>query len=241
MLRVLVDTEAPKLTKEELSLAKKELIHSFPKVTRGLKNDPPISGQSIVNVSFYPLETPEHGVYGFLRIRGVWPDEELAKKSAEKIIKEHDSTSVIFNAPVGTLIPFTTDTRFAADVDDVEVENIHNEYEKKLREKIIQQNIEKEKKFARELEERKKTALEEGCQDDDPTSLSFYTKKRVARMQVKEYIKEYFERIESMRKSEEKLAKEITELDEKFGDYKDRWLELYNEERKKMGYEPVSE
>ncbi|ALH07014.1 hypothetical protein PMV_316 [Port-miou virus] len=240
MIRTLVDPKAPHLTTPELDACRTEMRRTFPRVSRGLKNDPPISGQQIVNISFYPLEKPENGIHGLVRVRGVWPNEDLANQSADKIFKEHDSSAVIFAADVGALIPFTLNTALAEKVEDVAVES-GNEYEKKMREKLIQQNIEKDKKFARELEERKKIALGEGSLDDDPATLEYYTKKKVARRQIDQYITEYLERIESMKKSAQKLENEIGELDSKYPTHSEKWLALYNEERKKMGYEPVSE
>nr|WQM86785.1 hypothetical protein [Marseillevirus cajuinensis] len=241
MIRALVDPKAPTLTDEEAEAAKETLYKKFPAVSRGLKNDPPIAGQAVVNLSFYPLEKPVNGIHGCLRVRGVWPDEELAERSAMKIFKEHDSSAPIFSAQVGALIPFTLNTELAAVVEDVPVENPRDEYQKKLQERVIQQNLEKDKKFARELEERKKTALHEGALDDDPSTLEYYTKKRVARRQVDQYIAEYLERIETMKKSAQRLDEEIAELDRKNPEHSGKWLDLYNEERKKMGYEPVSE
>ncbi|AHA45963.1 hypothetical protein ISTM_65 [Insectomime virus] len=240
MIRTFVDPKAPHLTTPELDACRDELRRTFPRVSRGLKNDPPISGQQIVNISFYPLEKPENGVHGLVRVRGVWPNDDLANQSADKIFKEHDSSAIIFSAPVGALIPFTLKTELAEKVEDVNVET-GNEYEKKMREKLIQQNLEKDRKFARELEERKKAALEEGSLDDDPSTLEYYTKKKVAKRQIEQYISEYLERIESMKKSAEKLLLEIGELDSKYPTHSGNWLALYNEERKKMGYDPVSE
>ncbi|AGV01705.1 hypothetical protein C8_356 [Cannes 8 virus] len=241
MIRAFVDPKAPALTDEETAAAAEALYKSFPSVSRGLKSDPPIPGQAVVNLSFYPLEKPVNGIHGCVRVRGVWPDAELAERSAMKIFKEHDSTAPIFAAQVGALLPFTLNTDLAAEVEDVPVENPRDEYQKKLQERVIQQNIEKDKKFARELEERKKTALHEGALDDDPSTLEYYTKKKVARRQVDQYITEYLERIETMKKSAQKLDEEIAELDAKNSEYSQKWLALYNEERKKMGYDPVSE
>ncbi|ALX27595.1 hypothetical protein GMAR_ORF221 [Golden Marseillevirus] len=240
MIRTLVDPTAPPLNDSELSECRDELRKHFPRVSRGLLGDPPIPGQQVVNISFYPMEKPENGKYGFVRVRGVWPSVELANQSADKIFKEHDSSAIIFSGPVGALLPFTLDTSLADSVEEVSPANA-DEQQQKMREKIIQQSVEKERKLAREIEERKKMALEEGQLDDDPQSLEYYTKRRVAKRQAEQYIQEYRDRIESMKRTAERYEREIEELDEKYPSHKDNWLNLYNEERKKMGYDPVSE
>lgn len=110
--------DARPLTKQELKAAKEELVtdgaikhqssndEKFQRIQR-LYQDKPISGQSIGLFSFVasPGATPDkNGIYGFCKIRGVFPDSVTAGQYAQQLVID-DSAHFIHRVHVGLPFP----------------------------------------------------------------------------------------------------------------------------------------
>lgn len=228
------DPNAKPLTTEELNQAK-ELIRNYPKVSRH-RSDPPIANQSIANVSFVLLEKPQNGVYGLIKIRGVWPDIDIATNESEKIIRDIDSTQIIHQVHVGHWALITNNEEYTSDQMDVKTK----EDELTLRDRAMKEQARKNQQKQREIQERKEE-LKLTKEDEDEDSLDYYTKKRVARKELQGYINQGNEKIQKLKKSLRKVDDEITKLDKTNPTFTKLWLDNYNKARIKAGLEPISE
>ena len=228
--------DAPALTTEELNAAlSAKMIQKFPKITRH-KNDPSIQNQQYANVSFMLLKEAKNGVCGFVKVRGVWGDDEVATRDAKRLIKEVDSTSIIHLAPVGFWVPVTNNEAFSQDQLDVKM----RETDMALRDEAAKEVDSKNKQQQREIEERKRELKERG-DIDDPTSLDYYTKKRVTQLELKKVLVQGREKLKTLKKSLRKLENEIITLNNNNPTYLDKWLDNYNKARKNVGLNNLTE
>jgi hypothetical protein len=94
------------LTDEQASLAAQYQIvePNYPQIVRS-HTDPAINSQGIGCVSYLFLPQPvmsKHNkpIYGFMKLRGNWPDKDYAWRESEKIVRTIDSKFKIRFAPV---------------------------------------------------------------------------------------------------------------------------------------------
>lgn len=230
------DPEAAPLTNAELKAAVDAgMIRKFPRVVRG-SADPPIANQQIANLSFMLLKEPKNGVYGFVRVRGVWSDEEHAIKDAKRIIREVDSTNIIHQASVGYAVPITNNEAFSGDQLDVKMRDTDSA----LRDEAVKDNQSKQRQQQREIEEQKKE-LKEGKIDDDPNSLDYYTKRKVGHMELKKCVLQGQEKVRNLKKSLRKVEGELSGLTHKHPEYLNEWLANYNKARVRVGLKDITE
>jgi len=230
--------KAPPLTEDELSVAKKDLIRTYPKVSR-YKIDPPIAQQALCNVSFMLLSKPHKGVLGFFKPRGNWGDIEKATVECENLIGTVDSIFPIHQANVGYWNPITNNEEFTLDQMDVKT----RDEDLAMRDRAAKENAVKNAQLAREMREVKEQIQQnkDNPIDENPDSLDYYTKKRVSQKELNAYINQANEKVRKLKKSLKKLNEEILKLNKINPKYIDQWLIRYNEERTKVGLPPVSE
>jgi hypothetical protein len=150
-----VDPLAPPLTETETKVAVNNLVEHV-QLTRSAR-DPPIPGQTFTNISYHLFEQPKvlktgKKLYGFLKVRGCWPDEHLATMKAADIIKNVDSKFKIKIGEVGTFIPISDDDRYNKDELDVKTTSATEEIA--LRDSVVKEKDAERQRIMREIRER---------------------------------------------------------------------------------------
>lgn len=235
------DPEYPELVRgtKEAKQAVDDLVVTYPKVVR--RNvDPSIPGQSVGCVSFNffkDLRKDQQGnvIYGFMKLRGNYESETVARAQAGKLVRDIDSVNDIKIAPVGVWVPIT-DSKLAVK----EMYDIKTGDESKDEQKLLQDEARKEKDSQidakrKELIESSKKLKDGGDPHDDPESLNYYTMKRVTEYQLVEELKALQNKVHNMRKLVAKTHGLIINLDEKHPEYDDIWIDNYNAKRKESG------
>lgn len=231
------DPSHPPLTSEETAEASKKLIRKYPAVDRH-KIDPQLTGQVISNVSFMLLKEPtQDGVHGFIKIRGVWPDEERANVECENMIKNIDSTVPIHQLRVGYWHPLTNNEKYTSDQMDVQTRDC----EMALRDRAAKQAALKNAQLRKELDERKEDLKNVEGSTDDPTSLNYYTMKKVSQNEIKGYYKQAFDKLEKFKKDLKESERIIKDMNKKYPKYQDMWLDNLNTQRVKAGLPEITE
>lgn len=208
----------------------------YPQVVRS-NTDPPIPGQRISNMSFMvlqkPMMNPKSGkmVYGFVKNRGNWSDTDLAKAEAAKIIRKVDSKFKILAAQTGAWVPFSEDPIFSTG-EDIDVKTSENEIA--LRDAAMREKEAEQERIMRELRENE-DLVKKGDIYDDPTSLKYYSMKRVTVLRLMEERDKYLKHVEQVRESLERVITELRELESSHPDYKNEWGGCYNAERRRSG------
>lgn len=223
------------LNDKETKLAVADLIASYPQVIRSMM-DPPITNQVYGNISFMLFNEPKKlrtgkNVYGFVKVRGNWADEYLAKKKATDIVREHDSKYKIKICPVGHWMPITDEEAFVNEMLDV---NTEGEDSVQLRDQAVKEKESEQRKVMREIREREEEAKKDDVYDDQE-SLTFYTMKRVTEMRLVENIEIKMNEVKSLEGKLVDTRRILKKLDVSHLSYNDQWIERYNVERRKSG------
>ena len=207
----------------------------YPKVVRQ-RGDKPMRSQQVGLISFMLFKEPRkfktgQPVYGFFKLRGNYSSKCEAENRAGKIIREMDSRFVIRMAPVGQWLPITEEMGFCKDILDIKM----REEEPALRDKAIKEKQKKERKRMKEIQRAEREVKESGDVYDDPSSLDFYTMKRVTELRLKEQIEFRKKGITSMENKVKATQKILKRLELENPEYSNQWLDRYNEKRKEGG------
>lgn len=210
-------------------------IVTYPKVVRTTA-DPPIINQTIGNVSFMLFDQPKKTksgkpIYGFLKLRGTWNGEQIARAEASKIIREVDSKFPIKLSPIGMWVPITEDEDSAREKIDVKT----NEEEIQLRDEATREKNMERKKIQQDLEERRKELEESGDIYDDPTSLRYYTMRMVTSIRLREEKIRLMKQLSDIDINVDKVNRDLYNLEKIHSEYKNEWVDCYNIERRKSG------
>jgi hypothetical protein len=212
-------------------------VFTYPSVVRRMV-DPSIRGQHYGNMSFMLFETPrminDKPIYGYVKMRGNYESERVARENAYEIVREVDSKFQVRIAEVGHWVPITESDLAVKELYDVR----ESDKEIHLRDQVVKEKEKAAIKIANELKEGEKKLQEEGDIYDNPDSLRFYAMKRVTEMTLMETFKAQKAKMELMDK---KIAEQriiLKRLEKLHPEYKVDWYEEYNQERKKAGITP---
>lgn len=197
--------------------------------------DPQIPNQNICLHSFVPAKgaTPDQdGVYGMIKVRGVFTSEQEANQRAEFLIKNNDSYHRIYHSYVGRPIPLSHNPRWVADTKEVDVTNKMGQTlqedmkDKKQEEKRDMEDIKKREKNL--LEDVKKTE-----QQVDPEEK--YTVARVKKAQLVWTYLQSLKKIEEMKTLIINARSLVDKMDQEYPLFKTTYFEKYDQARKDAG------
>lgn len=210
-------------------------LHSYPKVVR-TRADPPLTGQRLGCLSFMlfdEVKTLRNGkkVHGFVKLRGNWADETLARHESKKIVCEVDSKYQILIAPVGEWVPITDEQSFIKEMYDVDDED--SPYS--LRGDAAKKRDAEERRKMREIQENAEEAEFGPTPDDDPESLDYYTMKMSVENTLIEARDNEMKKIEDIKRKLRKTQRILKRLEVDHPEYREAWLDHYNAARAKVG------
>jgi len=210
-------------------------VVNYPAVAR-TRVDAPIMNQAISLVSFMLFKEPKklrNGklVYGYLKNRGNYPDEDSAINASHKIIREQDSKFKILLAPVGHFLPITEEDGFCKETIDVRT----SDEEKHLQDLAMKEKMKEADRIKREIKEREDELKNDGDIYDDPTSLTYYSMRRVTEMKLCEEMARLKNQMDSVTSTHISVLKELKRLERDNPSYNGEWVDRYNEERRKSG------
>lgn len=171
------------MTPEELDAAAEKLIRHFPSVEKRW-SDPPLANQKVCLTSFIPAQgaTPDkHGVFGYVKVRGTFPDEIDAEAHGNFLLQNADSHHAICHGYVGQPLPMVRD-----EVDDYALEVLNVDLAAKLGADVsadVKSKRDQERKEAEEAKERGKKAQdrEEAEMKGEIDLMERYTMRRTKR------------------------------------------------------------
>lgn len=228
----------PPLTDDQTGEAVKELVKdmTFIRVDRRF-NDPPIMDQKIVLVSFVPSKGAKpdaDNIYGMMKVRGVFPDEEEANKFSEHIIRDVDSLHEIYHAWVGRPFPVTTATGFEKELKTIDIRKKTVDL---ISEDILSKRRQDEKDL-REIQDKEKRLLDESkrAKEDLPEDpFDVYITEQVKRAQLIWTFIETRKKMQQMRDIIDKTSESIRSTEQENPDYVVRYKDKYMQARREAG------
>jgi len=229
------DAQRQSLTPEQTQCAKSQLINKnfvsldYPKNIK-FRVDPRIPSQGIGLVSFIPSKNArpdQDGCFGVLKLRGNFPTVEEADNWSENLIRNYDSFAEIDLVYVGKDFPLMVDnTIYTPTTREIDVRKKVDDVTKSH----LKAKQEEERKEMKEIQERQQklmnpTNAEEKEQALD--DLDYYIQLKVKKANADMVIDEADKKKEEARVVSEKTSKELEELDSKFPEYQNEYMERY--------------
>lgn len=227
------------LTDSELDNAKQELVNKehlemYPAQERAFA-DPTIDDQEYCLVSFIPSVTAKpdkDGIFGMIKVRGTYNSLDKCDKRSEYLIKNIDSVHHIYYAGVGKPFPITNSSKFSKDISKIKIQ------EKLAEERKYEED--KEKRELREIKEREQEIMEQNKSNEQPQENieEKYITLNVKRAQLTWTYLTTLKKLEDMKENILKARDDIKELDSTHPEFKDTFLERYNDSLKSVSVEP---
>lgn len=215
-------------------LVVKDNLVKFPRYDR-LYADPQIPNQNICLHSFVPAKgaSPDSdGVYGMIKIRGVFATEQEATQRAEFLIKNNDSYHRIYHSYVGRPIPLSHNPKWVADTKEVDVSN---KVTQTLQEDMKDKKQE-EKRDMEDIKQREKNLLEDVKKTEDQVDPEEkYTVARVKKAQLVWTYLQSLKKIEEMKTLIVNARELVNKMDAEFPDFKHTYFQKYDQARKDAG------
>lgn len=225
----------------------KDFLAKFPRYDR-LYADPTIPNQTICLHSFVPAKgaTPDKdGVYGMIKVRGIFATEQEADQRAEFLIKNNDSYHKIYQSYVGRPIPLSHNSKYVSDTKEVDLTNkvtkvmAEDVKEKKQKEKVAVEEI---KERERQLLKDNSKKLSEVENKDSKTQVlkpedlevddeEKYTTLRVKKAQLVWTYFEHSKKMEELKTLIKKSSQEIEVMDAQNPTLKNVYFEKYKKAR----------
>lgn len=199
--------------------------------------DPVQMNQLIGLVSFVPSKEAipdKDGIYGMMKVRGVYATDREANERAEFLIRNVDSFHDIYHVHVGRPFPITNSEKYSNEIKNIDIR-------KKTTQIISEDIVEKkrqEQKDMQEMKEREQQLLAESkrAQNDEPRdTFEEYITENVKRAQLIWTYHETKKKMDQMRLGFQKATERIQELDDSYPLYKDQYRDKYMEARRESG------
>jgi hypothetical protein len=178
------------------------------------------------------LESERKAIHGVGKIRGAFYTLDEAQSHADKIIREIDSTNSVFTCKIGVPFPLVSQG-FAEEVEQIDVKKIvETTIEENIRRKRIQD--EQEIKQMKQRQDELKTPPDVNFVDEQE-DLNYYITQRLKLAQLRYVIDKTQKQLPSYIDSENKTRQALLELDEKFPEFQQQYLEKYERDAKAVG------
>jgi hypothetical protein len=199
--------------------------------------DPQQFNQKISLVSFVPSSgaaPDKDGIYGMMKVRGVYATEEEANERSEFLIRNVDSYHEIYHCHVGRPFPVTTNNNFAQTVKSIDIRKKTTEL---ISEDILNKKRE-EKNEMMDMQEREKKLLEESKNAQEGKAMDVfdeYVTMNVKRAQLLWTYKETMDKLKTMKDSYLSAVERIKELDVENPEFQNEYKEKYFQARRDAG------
>jgi len=231
-------SDSANLKEYEVKEAMKELnvndfVKKFPRFEK-FYIDPPLVNQTYSLVSFVPSKgasADKDGVFGMLKVRGVFSTAEEANLQAERLIRNVDSYHSIFQTFVGRPFPLSNGKKYITETSEIEVIKKNTE----INSDEIRRKRDEEKNQAKDMEKREEELRADTDEKkfDDPYEL--YTETMVKKAHLSWTYHNTMKKLEDMKKTILGARKIVAKMDEENPEYRKQYMGRYMAAREKAG------
>lgn len=239
------ETQSTQAVKE---LVVKDFLSKFPRYDR-LYADPTIPNQTVCLHSFVPSKgaTPDKdGVYGMIKVRGIFATEQEADQRSEFLIKNNDSYHKIYQSYVGRPIPLSHNSKYVSDTKEIDLTNkvtkvmAEDVKEKKQKEKVAIDEIkERERQLLKDNSKRLSELENKDSKEPAPVNPEDlevdeeekYTTLRVKKAQLLWTYFEHSKKMEELKTLIKKSSQEIEVMDAQNDNLKKVYFDKYKKAR----------
>jgi hypothetical protein len=249
-------TNEPILSKEEIKLAKDELIKnkSFPRINRRFV-DPPKAGEPKFALFSY-IDQIDNQMEDFLRdvkphlneelkqqleslqnrpnilrgvgkIRGAFITQQEAEERAEEIVRDVDSTNSVFTCIVGVPFPLIAEGMS----EEVVKIDIQHQTEKTIEQNVRKQRY-KEEKEMKEMKRREEELMRNAQKDPNADDQENYITQRVKLAHLRNHIQELKKQYRNYVKNEEQCTDWLIDMKSRHPEFEKKYMEKYMAGRK---------
>jgi hypothetical protein len=235
-------SKAKPLINDELEQAFEDLyIDKYLKVDRKY-NDPEINGQTYALFSFTPslTATPDqHGLYGFIKIRGTFSRLEEAEEKSKELI-QYFSANKIFVCKTGTPIPLQEKLNNIENI--VEVDDDQRDAECVRFQELAKEQGLKEKQAIEEIKQREEELKRDVQQDpNDKEPIQIYLELIHKRATCAYLYTQHKQKLEETKNIIIATRKKIADMDVKYPNLKDEYMEHYQKSCKNNGIDKAED
>jgi hypothetical protein len=213
-------------------LSSSQFLQKYPKVER-YYSDPQYRDQVYSLHSFLPAAgaTPDKdGIYGMIKIRGVFSNQQEMDQRAEWLIRNVDSYHRIYHGYVGRPMPACDSSKFSAEETEIDISKKTAE----VASENIKQKRDQEQRIKKEIKEREEMLLEESKKEHtDPVER--YTELAVKKAHLTWLYLRTDEQMKQMKESIIKARQELKELDETNPECRQQHYDKYMNARRESG------
>lgn len=231
---------------EELDHAFEDLhvnqVAAFVKCDRKF-NDPAINGQNYALYSFVPSESVKpdsEGLYGFIKIRGVFNRIEEAEEKSKELI-QYFSANNIFICEVGKPTPLEEEVKAKENVIYVDNPEQQEGYKLKLSELVADQTLKDKKNIEDVLKRKQLLEADVANSPENRDPIDKYIELHVKRATNSFAYTKGQKQLDSMKNTVIKARKEIAEMDEQYPSLKDEYIKHYEDSKKDSGIDQAND
>jgi hypothetical protein len=235
-------SKAKPLSGDELEIAFKDLyVDKYLKVDRKY-NDPDINGQTYSLFSFTPSSTAtpdQHGLYGFVKVRGTFPRLEEAEEKAKELIQKF-STNKIFVCKTGTPTPLQeglNNTENIVEIDDAKRDADCVRFQELAKEQGLKEQQAMEE--IKQQEEKLKRDVQQDPNDKEP--LQIYLELIHKRATCAYLYTQHKEKLEETKNIIIAAREKIADMDIEHPELKEEYMEHYQESCRKNGIDKAND
>ena len=224
-------TKDPELNEDETREAVKDLVDEIIvkkyRTSDRLYTDPSIQGQEYSLISFMPskdAKPDKFGIFGMMKVRGTYPNQQQAQERCEYLIKKVDSRHKIFMTYTGRPFPVTENRFFAQEREQID---INNEVEK-IAAWDTQKLANKEEDELRQIEERRQQVAQEvKMKPEDIDPLDDYITQKVSRANCLWMYRRCMVKVNELKENYQRFNERLAAHDEKDPELKDKYKDKY--------------
>lgn len=206
----------------------------FPRIEKFYADPNVPATQTYSLVSFVPSKgaAPDsEGVYGMLKVRGCFGNQEEANLYAEHLIRNVDSYHSIYHTYTGRPFPIAASKKYISETSEIDIKKkVVDTNSAEIRKKR-----DEESQIMKQIESKQQELLQDTSEERKVDPLDQYIELQVKKAHLVYTYSETLKKMDEMRTNIIKTREAIAKMDEEIPEYREKYMAKYREAREKSG------